>query len=137
MLKILIKILKEVWLARNPPCFAFIVYTKREDAEKAIQETNNRTICGERVRVSWAKPRVRGGRGGGGGGGGRSGGSDSSMRCFACGERGHFSRECRRTRRRSRSSDDDDDRKRRRSKRSRRQANLFKRKKTPKYSNNL
>lgn len=114
-------------MARNPPCFAFIVYTKREDAEKAIQETNNRTICGERVRVSWAKPRVRGGRGGGG----RSGASD--QRCFACGERGHFSRECPRNRRRSRSSDDDDDRRRRRSKRSRRQA---KKKTKPKIEKN-
>lgn len=28
----------EVWLARNPPCFAFIVYRHREDAELAARE---------------------------------------------------------------------------------------------------
>ncbi len=30
----------EVWLARHPPCFAFVVYRHREDAEMAQQELN-------------------------------------------------------------------------------------------------
>lgn len=32
----------EVWVARNPPCFAFIVYKYREDADKAIREMDGK-----------------------------------------------------------------------------------------------
>ena len=32
----------EVWLARSPPCFAFIVYRHKEDAEDAIREMNGK-----------------------------------------------------------------------------------------------
>lgn len=28
----------EVWVARNPPCFAFVVYKYKEDADNAIRE---------------------------------------------------------------------------------------------------
>jgi hypothetical protein len=34
--------LKEVWLARNPPCFAFVVYKHKSDAEEAIKEMDGR-----------------------------------------------------------------------------------------------
>lgn len=30
----------EIWLARNPPCFAFVVYKHKDDAEEAIREMN-------------------------------------------------------------------------------------------------
>ena len=30
----------EVWVARNPPCFAFLVYRHKEDAEEAIRDMN-------------------------------------------------------------------------------------------------
>lgn len=30
----------EVWVAENPPCFAFVVYQEKEDAEDAIEEMN-------------------------------------------------------------------------------------------------
>ena len=30
--------LNEVWLARNPPCFAFVVFRSRDDAEDAVRE---------------------------------------------------------------------------------------------------
>ena len=30
--------LKEIWMARNPPCFAFVVYYRIDDAERAIKE---------------------------------------------------------------------------------------------------
>ena len=30
--------IKEIWLARNPPCFAFIVYKHRSDGEDAIKQ---------------------------------------------------------------------------------------------------
>lgn len=32
----------EVWLARSPPCFAFVVYRHKEDAEEAIREMNGK-----------------------------------------------------------------------------------------------
>ena len=30
--------LLEIWVARNPPCFAFVVYKYKEDADQAIKE---------------------------------------------------------------------------------------------------
>ena len=33
---------RELWLARNPPCFAFCVYKHRADAEEAIKEMDGR-----------------------------------------------------------------------------------------------
>lgn len=76
----------EVWLARNPPCFAFIVYKNKEDADEAIKETDGEIICDSRVRVSYARPRTRGRR---------SRGFDPNLRCYQCGIKGHFSRDCR------------------------------------------
>lgn len=34
--------LVEVWMAKVPPCFAFIVFRDREDAEEAIRAMNGR-----------------------------------------------------------------------------------------------
>lgn len=76
---------RELWLAKNPPCFAFIVYKHKSDAEDAIKEMDGRVVCNSRIRCSWARPRTRG----------RNGPRmDSNMRCYQCGERGHFSRDC-------------------------------------------
>ncbi len=91
--------LKEVWLARNPPCFGFIVYKHRADGEDAIREMNGKIIAGNRIHVSWAKPRTRG----------RNKRFDPAMRCYQCGHRGHFSRDCDRRGDRYRDYSDDDD----------------------------
>lgn len=77
--------LKEIWMARSVPCFAFVVYRYREDAEEAQRKVDSSEISGRRVRVTVARPRTKGR--------GRRG-FDPNMRCYQCGERGHFSRDC-------------------------------------------
>merc|ERR1712184_230134 len=77
--------LKEIWMARSVPCFAFVVYRYKDDAEDAARKCDGIEICGRRVRVTMARPRTKGR--------GRRG-FDPSMRCYQCGERGHFSRDC-------------------------------------------
>ncbi|XP_078362912.1 putative splicing factor, arginine/serine-rich 6 [Oculina patagonica] len=62
--------LHDVWVARNPPGFAFVEFEDLRDAEDAIKELDGKTICGVEVRVEMSKHRGGRGRGGGGGGGG-------------------------------------------------------------------
>eukprot|EP01147_Barroeca_monosierra_P003997 gene3996-6447_t len=57
--------LRDVWVARKPPGFAFVEYDDDYDARKAVEEMDGRQVCGNTVRVEIA----RGGRGGGGRGG--------------------------------------------------------------------
>ncbi|XP_078362914.1 serine/arginine-rich splicing factor 3-like isoform X1 [Oculina patagonica] len=59
--------LHDVWVARNPPGFAFVEFEEYRDAEDAIKSLDGARICGERVRVEMARNRNRGGGGGGGG----------------------------------------------------------------------
>lgn len=75
--------IREVWVARHPPGFAFVTFDDDKDAEDAVRELDDRNICGSRIKVEWAKssgrkPPPSGGRGGRGGGrddgGGREGG---------------------------------------------------------------
>jgi len=77
--------LKEIWMARSVPCFAFVVFRYREDAEEAQRKADGSEVVGRRIRVTVARPRTRGS--------GRQG-FDPGMRCYQCGERGHFSRDC-------------------------------------------
>lgn len=77
--------LREIWVAKSPPCFAFVVFREKDDAEDAVKATDGMTLCGSRIRVTFARPRTRGR-------GQRS--YDPNMRCYQCGERGHFSRDC-------------------------------------------
>lgn len=90
--------LTKVWVARNPPGFAFIEFEDDQDANEAIKEMNGATINGSEIRVDISRGRGgrRGGRGGGfrggrdGGGGfrGRRGGYDSGFRSSSGGYRG-------------------------------------------------
>ncbi|XP_025425321.1 RNA-binding protein 1-like isoform X2 [Sipha flava] len=71
--------LKNTWIARNPPGFAFVEFEDPRDAEDAVRGLDGTRICGVRVRVEMSSNRPRSGRdgrggvdrrGGGGGGGG-------------------------------------------------------------------
>ena len=66
--------LHDVWVARNPPGFAFVEFEDQRDAEDAIKALDGKTICGMEVRVEMSRHRGGRGRGGGGGGGGYRGG---------------------------------------------------------------
>ncbi|CAG9818021.1 unnamed protein product [Phaedon cochleariae] len=61
--------LRNVWVARNPPGFAFVEYEDPRDAEDAVRGLDGTRCCGSRVRVEMSSGRAR--RGGGGGGGRR------------------------------------------------------------------
>ncbi|KAK7862424.1 hypothetical protein R5R35_001334 [Gryllus longicercus] len=77
--------LREIWMARSPPCFAFVVYREKDDAEDAVKATDGIMLHGNQLRVTFARPRTRGR--------GRRG-FDPNMRCYQCGYKGHFSRDC-------------------------------------------
>ncbi|XP_011198240.2 PREDICTED: RNA-binding protein 1-like isoform X2 [Bactrocera latifrons] len=91
--------LRNVWVARNPPGFAFVEFEDRRDAEDATRGLDGTRCCGTRIRVEMSSGRSRRDdrrRGGGsaGGGGSSSGGRGGGR---------YRSRSPRRTRSRSRS----------------------------------
>lgn len=54
-----------VWVARQPPGFAFIEFEDRRDGEDAINEMNNKELFGCLLRVEESKGRRgKGGKGG-------------------------------------------------------------------------
>ncbi|XP_023022520.1 repressor splicing factor 1 [Leptinotarsa decemlineata] len=64
--------LNSVWVAFNPPGFAFIEFNSLTDAETACDNMNGTDFLGSKLRVEIARGRSR--RGGPRGGGGRGGG---------------------------------------------------------------
>ena len=53
-------LLKEIWMARSVPCFAFVVFCYQEDGEDAMCAVNGSEIKGKRIKVTVDKPRTRG-----------------------------------------------------------------------------
>uniref|UniRef100_D3TN36 Repressor splicing factor 1 n=1 Tax=Glossina morsitans morsitans TaxID=37546 RepID=D3TN36_GLOMM len=62
--------LNSVWIAFNPPGFAFVEFEHRDDAEKACDVLNGTELLGSQLRVEISKGRPRQGRRQRGGGGG-------------------------------------------------------------------
>jgi len=58
---------KDVWVARKPPGFAFVEMEDPRDAQDAVRELDGTRMCGARVKVEMSN----GGKGDGGRGGGR------------------------------------------------------------------
>jgi len=63
--------LRNVWVARNPPGFAFVEFEDPRDAEDSVRGLDGTRVCGQRVRVEMSSGQSRSGRGGGGGRGDR------------------------------------------------------------------
>lgn len=68
--------LSSVWVAFNPPGFAFIEFNSQSDAETACDNLNGIDFLGSKLRVEIARGKGRS-RGGGGFRGGRGGGRGS------------------------------------------------------------
>ncbi|CAG0882793.1 unnamed protein product [Darwinula stevensoni] len=52
--------IKNVWVARNPPGFAFVEYEDPRDAEDAVRALDGTRMCGARIRVEMSHGRKRG-----------------------------------------------------------------------------
>ncbi|XP_044058276.1 serine and arginine rich splicing factor 7a isoform X2 [Siniperca chuatsi] len=81
--------LRSVWVARNPPGFAFVEFEDPRDAEDAVKGMDGKVLCGSRVRVEMSTGLSRKGRG-------RPSRRqfDPNDRCYQCGDRGHYAYDC-------------------------------------------
>ncbi|XP_051237113.1 uncharacterized protein LOC127352619 [Dicentrarchus labrax] len=93
--------LRTVWIARNPPGFAFVEFEDPREADDAIGGLDGKSICGSCVEVKlstgssrpphFEQPPTR-----------RP--FDPNDKCYECGEKGHYAYDCHRYSRGSRRS---------------------------------
>merc|ERR1711935_405930 len=96
--------LRNVWVARNPPGFAFVEFEDPRDAEDSVRGLDGTRVCGERVRVEMSSGQQREGeRDGGDRGGGRDRGRGGRGGGFGGGRGGRERRSRSKSRSRSRS----------------------------------
>ncbi|XP_019874527.1 serine/arginine-rich splicing factor 7 isoform X2 [Aethina tumida] len=91
--------LRNVWVARNPPGFAFVEFEDARDAEDAVRGLDGRTICGRRARVEMSNGKSGSGRYRGPPHRSRGRPFHPDDRCYECGDRGHYARDCNKYRR--------------------------------------
>ena len=83
--------LKDIWVAQDPPGYAFVEFTTHEDAERAVEAVNGMDIFGGPLTVNYTKKKRepynnkggfgdRGGLGSRGGRGERRGGRGAGPR---------------------------------------------------------
>jgi len=53
--------LRNVWVARNPPGFAFVEFEDPRDAEDSVRGLDGTRVCGQRCRVEMSSGASRGG----------------------------------------------------------------------------
>ncbi|XP_015927228.1 RNA-binding protein 1 [Parasteatoda tepidariorum] len=58
--------LRNVWIARSPPGFAFVEYEDRRDAEEACACLDGSRLCSSRIRVEMSHGKTKRRREGGG-----------------------------------------------------------------------
>ncbi|XP_032511585.2 RNA-binding protein 1-like isoform X1 [Danaus plexippus] len=51
--------IRNVWVARNPPGFAFVEYEDPRDAEDSVRGLDGTRCCGTRIRVEMSNGRTR------------------------------------------------------------------------------
>lgn len=42
---------REIWTAKNPPCFGFVVFETKEEAARALREMDQRLVCN--IGLDW------------------------------------------------------------------------------------
>lgn len=86
--------LVNVWVARNPPGFAYVEFEDARDAKDAVRGLDGKTLFGRKLRVEIAHGMQRSRAGGGWGGGPPRRQFDPNDRCYNCGESGHYAYDC-------------------------------------------